>query len=154
MQSAIVRLGLGGIMLATSLGAARGADAPMIVSASVSSSDLVTGPLRPSLSVERYLADLVQPIRTYGQDGASLKASDVVLERSKEQAQARASALSQVMRLDLDADGVVTRAEVARGAPRIRARQAFPIAIEGTRYGSRLMPGGAGQSLASGPPRP
>lgn len=68
--------------------------------------------------VERYMADLVQPIRTYGSTPGVLTRADVDLERRKEEAEARANALSEVMRYDLDGNGTVTRAELQQAVTR------------------------------------
>jgi Ca2+-binding EF-hand superfamily protein len=70
------------------------------------------------MGIERYLADLVQPIRSYGSTPGILTRADVDLERRKEQAETRANALSEVMRYDLDGDGMVTRAEIQQAVAR------------------------------------
>lgn len=68
--------------------------------------------LTSGMSIERYLADLVQPLRSAESGAAELTKADVMIERRSEVASRRASALSEVMHYDLDGDGVVTRDEV------------------------------------------
>jgi Ca2+-binding EF-hand superfamily protein len=89
---------------------------PLVIS--IPFADGLYSGITSGMGIERYLADLVQPIRSYGSTPGILTRADIELERRKEQAAARASALSEVMRYDLDGDGVVTRAEIRQAVVR------------------------------------
>jgi hypothetical protein len=74
------------------------------------------GSLRQNQTIERYLADLLQPIRSFGSQAGSLTQADVDLQRAKDRAEMRANMVAQVLRSDLNGDGIVTRAEALASA--------------------------------------
>lgn len=83
----------------------------LIVSEPSSPDSILLAQLRSNLSIERYLADLLEPLRNLSRSGDALTAADVAFEQRKSLVDARARSLAEVMRYDLDGDQVVTEAE-------------------------------------------
>jgi hypothetical protein len=105
-------LTLMGLASATAL-----ATTPPIITEALSADpdDQLIGNINTGTSIERYLADLIQPIRAHGKDGEFLTKADIDTERRKELADARASALALALRFDLNGDAIITREEVEQG---------------------------------------
>lgn len=88
--------------------------------------DVLIENLSEGTVIEQYISQLVSRLRMADSAGDGLDRTDVELIRAKQVAQARASAVSQVLGYDLDGDFKVTRDEIARYAPgeeRSRAQQ-------------------------------
>ena len=84
--------------------------------------DVLVEQIRPGISLEQYIAQLVSELRQADRDGDGLDAGDIKLARDIAAAQARASVVGEVLRQDLDGDLVVTREEIERAARRSRSR--------------------------------
>jgi hypothetical protein len=69
--------------------------------------------LRENATLEAFILELLRPVRRYDRDGNGLDQAEIALELQRGQAQARAHALFRVLRYDLNADGIVERAEIA-----------------------------------------
>ncbi len=78
------------------------------------SPDVLIERLNQGAVVEQYVAQVVGTLRAADSLADGLDSQDVARTREHEQAEARASAIGQSLRHDLDGDFMVTRAEVKR----------------------------------------
>jgi Ca2+-binding EF-hand superfamily protein len=88
--------------------------------------DILLEQLNPGTVIEQYVAQVVGRLRSADRAGDGLDRDDVTLARDQGRAQARASAVSQMLAQDLDGDFKVTRAEIertARGEEPYRSRE-------------------------------
>lgn len=76
--------------------------------------DMIIG----SRFIEQVIAHVAARLRSLSSDGTSISEQDLLDERALEQAQRRASEVSQILTNDIDGDGVVTRGEAERVAMR------------------------------------
>jgi Ca2+-binding EF-hand superfamily protein len=91
-----------------------------------STDDTLLEGLRPGATIEQYTAQVVSELRAADRAGDGLDRADVDLSNRQQLAQQRASAVADMLRLDLDGDFKVTRSELElsmRGEDPYRTRQ-------------------------------
>ena len=95
-------------------------------------SEVLLGRVRPGMSREQYLADIVRPLRTLDNDQDGLDQFDVERQNAQVEARQRANAASEFLRFDFDGDLQLTLEEIQRysvGSPEHIANVAR-VAIE------------------------
>lgn len=104
-------------LIAAGSGIAVALDHPQ-TAAVLPASDVLLEQIRPGAVLEQYIAQLVGELRQADRKGDGLDNDDIKLNRDLRDAQSRSSAVSEVLRQDLNGDLVTTRSEIERALMR------------------------------------
>ena len=78
--------------------------------------DILLYQIRPGLTIEQYVAQLVSSLRSADRNDDGLDRDDIAVADERSRAEARASRISRMLRYDLDGDLEVSRVEMRRAA--------------------------------------